>query len=282
MLVRGTCGGVLMGLANLVPGISGGTMLLATGIYRSFVEAVADASRLRFRARSVVVLAVVGGAALLSVVLLAGVMKELVETRRWIMYSLFIGLTLGGVPLVWREARPIRASFLGGTGAGFLLMALLAMSSATGAQDGGFLMLVLAGVAGASAMILPGISGAYLLLILGQYERILGAVRDAKNGAKALDFGAVSDTFGVIVPVGIGVVVGIAVVSNLVRALLHSFQQQTLGVLMGLLCGSVLGLYPFADTFRTNRRVAIAAALVFAGYMTTRLIDRFGASADAD
>jgi len=277
LLVRGTCGGVLMGLANLVPGISGGTMLLATGIYRSFVEAVADLSRLRFRARSLFVVGLVALAALAAVVLLAGPMKELVETRQWVMYSLFIGLTLGGVPLVWRQARPVRAPFWMGVAGGFALMVLIKLTTDVGARDGGVTLLVLAGVAG--AMILPGISGAYLLLVLGQYERILGAVRDAKDGARASDWSAVAGTFDVVVPVGIGVVLGVVVVSNLVRALLRRCEQATLGVLMGLLCGSVLGLYPFEYTPQTGARVAVAATLVLAGYLTTRLIDRFGTRA---
>ena len=95
-----------MGLANLVPGISGGTMLLATGVYPRFIDAIAEVTTLRFRLRSVLVLSCVAGSAFLSILLFAGLMKALVIDHRWIMYSLFIGLTLGGVPLVWRLARP--------------------------------------------------------------------------------------------------------------------------------------------------------------------------------
>ena len=95
-----------MGLANLVPGISGGTMLLAAGIYPRFIDAVAEVTRFRFRFRSLLVLGCVVVAAGLGILLLAGTLKDLVVDKRWIMYSLFIGLTLGGVPVVWRMARP--------------------------------------------------------------------------------------------------------------------------------------------------------------------------------
>ena len=104
--VRGGVGGVLMGLANLVPGISGGTMLLAVGIYPQFIRSIAEVSTFRFRLRSVLLLISVVAGAALAIIALADVAKSLVENHRWIMYSLFIGLTLGGVPLLWRMVRP--------------------------------------------------------------------------------------------------------------------------------------------------------------------------------
>ena len=106
LALRGAIGGVLMGLANLVPGISGGTMLLAAGVYPLFIESIAQVTRLRFRLHALVALGTIGGSAAVAILLLAGVMKSLVVEQRWIMYSLFIGLTLGGVPLVWRLAKP--------------------------------------------------------------------------------------------------------------------------------------------------------------------------------
>lgn len=86
--IRGCLGGVLMGLANLVPGISGGTMLLAAGVYPAFIAGIAEISTLRFRTRSIVSLASIVLAAVTGILLLAGTMKELVTLHRWVMYSL--------------------------------------------------------------------------------------------------------------------------------------------------------------------------------------------------
>ena len=97
---RGAVGGVLMGLANLVPGISGGTMLLAVGVYPGFITAIAEVTTLKLRPRPVVLLTAVAGTMVLSILLCAGLMRTLVIEQRWVMYSLFIGFTLGGVPLV--------------------------------------------------------------------------------------------------------------------------------------------------------------------------------------
>ena len=128
-------GGALMGLANLVPGISGGTMLLAAGIYPRFIEALADLSGLRLRKSSFIVLGLVGVAAAAAILLGAGPVKDAVVEHRWAMYSLFIGLTLGGVPVLWQMARPATRTFWIGTAAGLVVMAGLAWLQVYGASS---------------------------------------------------------------------------------------------------------------------------------------------------
>ncbi len=251
LALRGVVGGVLMGLANLVPGISGGTMLLAAGIYPRFIAAIAEISTLRLRVPSMVVLGSVVLAAVLGILLLAGTIKDLVVHHRWIMYSLFIGLTLGGLPVVWRMARPARGSTWAGAVVGFLVMSALALAQQAGAGEAGggtgsFPMLFVAGLAGASAMILPGVSGGYLLLVLGQYVPILSGIDAFKEALSARDLAAaMGPALSVMLPVGLGVVAGVVGVSNLLKWLLARYSNATLGVLLGLLLGAVVGLWPF-------------------------------------
>jgi len=266
---RGAFGGALMGLANLVPGISGGTMLLAAGVYPRFIEAVGEVTTFRFRKESLVTLGAVIVAAGVAVAGLAGPVKDLVVHQRWVMYSIFIGLTLGGVPVLWRlVGRPTPAVWTGAA-TGFVGMGLLALTQASGTGgglgEGGPGVMFVAGVAGASAMILPGVSGGYLLLLLGAYvpllagiERFVGAL-GVRDPATALDVG-----LRVLMPVGLGVAVGIAGVSNLLRWLLHRHEKATYGVLLGLLFGAVLGLWPF------QRGVAPPPGTVLAGRTVTR------------
>jgi len=270
LAVRGGVGGVLMGLANLVPGISGGTMLLAAGVYPRFIEAIGEVTTLKFKRASLVVLGSVVLAAAVAVLLLAGTVKSLVVDHRWIMYSLFIGLTLGGVPVVWRLIKHptaidmpvhdkasdtpsgIHAAWIGAA-VGIVGMAALALFQSSGssgdAHNDGFIFLLLAGVAGASAMILPGVSGGYLLLVLGVYVPILAGVDAFTDALKAKDTAMVFDIgTSVVLPVGLGVVIGVVGVSNLLRWLLHHYEKATLGVLLGLLVGAVVGLWPFQET----------------------------------
>ncbi|MGI6300647.1 MAG: DUF368 domain-containing protein [Verrucomicrobiota bacterium] len=244
-------GGTLMGLANLVPGISGGTMLVAAGVYQRFIDAISELTRFKFRLPSIALLTAVVVSAAVAIVLLAGTIKALVVDHRWIMYSLFIGLTLGGLPVVWRMIhRPSKATWFGLL-AGFLGMAALALAQAKGAQGGsgadiGFAMMVLAGISGAGAMILPGVSGGYLLLVLGAYIPVLAGIDACKDAVQAMDLPAlIPPMLHVVIPVGIGVVIGVVAVSNLLRYCLHRFENATLGVLLGLLIGAVVGLWPF-------------------------------------
>ena len=318
LVTRGSIGGCLMGLANLVPGISGGTMLLAAGVYPGFISAIAEVTTFRFRIRSLILLASVVGSAAIAILFLAGSVKDLVTGYRWLMYSLFIGLTLGGVPLVYRMAKPISPSVLLGTAGGFAVM--LVMAATRGAGDGGAgantLLLFASGLAASAAMILPGVSGGYLLLLLGQYEAILGTIDQLKRGllgdgaGSGSDFALILDALTVVIPLGIGIVTGVVAVSNLLRWLLERFEKATLGVLLGLLFGAVVGLWPFqapsppvpgeiikgrvvteenaADFERddwhlvsfepSEREMAAAAGLIAAGFGATLLIGRLGRS----
>ena len=119
-------------------------------------------------------------------------------------------------------------------------------------------------------MILPGISGGYLLLILGQYEPILGAIDELKQGLIGpigFDLDRVLASMNIVIPVGIGVVLGVVGVSNLLRWLLDRYEKPTLGALLGLLLGAVVGLYPFQQPvapklgFEDHGRLVIEAEL---------------------
>lgn len=316
---RGAIGGLLMGLANLVPGISGGTMLLAAGVYPAFISAVAELTTLRVRLRPLLLVGTIAGSAALAILLLAGIVKELVVEHRWAMYSLFIGLTLGGVPLVWRLARPASSALYLGAGFGFGVMLVMKLAGSGDAAAAGpnTALLFLSGLAGASAMILPGVSGGYLLLLLGQYETILGAIDQMKQGLLgevAAGFQFALEAMSVVLPVGVGVLAGVVGVSNLLKWLLARFEKATLGALLGLLLGAVVGLWPFQEarepragdvvqgriltaeqlaaldmddwpvaTFEpTEGEVLIAMALILAGLGTTLLISRLGGDSEFD
>lgn len=317
LVLRGALGGTLMGLANLVPGISGGTMLLAAGVYPGFISAIAELTTLRFRTSSLLLLATVAATAGLGILLLAGSVERLVQDHRWVMYSLFIGLTLGGVPLLWRLARPLSAPLVIGALATFVLMVLMALTSTGGgsAAERNVLLFFLAGLAASSAMILPGVSGGYLLLLLGLYEPILGTIDHLKRGllgdsasGAGPELALVLNALWVLVPLGLGVVGGVVGVSNLLRWLLRRHEKVTLGALLGLLFGAVVGLWPFqqgrppepGDVLKGRRvtlenaasfdvaewplarfdptptQVGGSLALVLAGFGATLLIGRLG------
>ncbi len=256
LVVRSVAGGLLMGLAQLVPGVSGGSMLLAAGVYPGFIGAIAELCTLRFRMRSMLLLGAIAATAGLVILLLAGRVKGLVEEQRWVIHSLFIGLTLGGVPLLWRMARPASRGLVLGAAVAFGAMLLMAFggTSSRGSDDAGYGLLFVTGVAASSALILPGVNGGTLLLLLGPYQPILGSIDQLKRGlcgeaagATGPDLSLVLDALHGVVPLGIGVAAGVVGVSNLLRWLLARFEKPTLGALLGLLLGALVGLWPFQE-----------------------------------
>ncbi len=238
---RAVAGGVLMGLANLVPGVSGGTMILALGLYERFIAALSDVTRLRLRAGSLLFLAWIGAGAIVAVLGMAGPAVYLVTEHRWIMYSLFVGMTLGGAPDLLRQSRPFRPSSIVALLAGLGLMAFFAFQLASSPVPVNAAVLLGVGALAASSMILPGISGSYILLVFGLYDVVIGSLRPAVLRADP------GEALWILVPFALGAAAGIALLSNALRALLARHSAPTHGALLGLLLGSVLGLWPFQE-----------------------------------
>ena len=242
--MRVVLGGFLMGLANLVPGVSGGTMILAVGLYDAFIGAVAELSSLRWSRGMFVFLGLVALGLGVALVGLAGPAVHMVSHYRWAMYALFIGMTLGGVPELRRLAFPAfepRLSAALAVLVGFGVMAWIAWALQDTTLPHTTLVFVGVGAVAASSMILPGVSGSYLLLIFGLYDVVVGslsssALREDLKGSLAI-----------IVPVGIGAALGIAALSNVLKVVLSRWSRPAHGALLGLLLGSVLGLWPFQE-----------------------------------
>ena len=286
LAARGLMGGALMGLANLVPGVSGGTMLLAAGVYPQCIDAVARITTLRPDRRSLGLLASVAGSGGLIILLLAGTVKGLVLEHRWAMYSLFLGSTLGGVPALWSLiGRPDGRCGAGAVaGLSAMVVATLAPEAAAGAGDAQAPVLFFAGLGAFAAMILPGLSGGYILLVSGQYVPILGAVDGLRSAAFHADgptWPALLDSARVLLPFGAGGLAALVGVSSLVGWLLRRQRSLMLGFLLGLLLGAVLGLWPFGTPdsgigHPAPAQAAAALGLAAGGFAATAAVARLG------
>jgi putative membrane protein len=291
-IARSVVGGVLMGLANLVPGVSGGTMILVVGLYDEFITSVADVTRLRLTRRNVTFLVIVGGAAATAIAALAGTLSRAVTLHQSAMFSLFLGLTLGGAPLLVRMLKGFTASSLIGVAVGLAAMIAIATTKEeppdkeairAAVASGEFVIVpryprdVAAGALGMSAMVLPGISGAYMLLVLDRYETILASIAAAKDYVVSTGENGDPHVFlRVLIPTAIGAVVSLVLLSNLLKWLLHRHEKPTLGLLLGILCGAVVGIWPF-DAASQAGDYTLGALLAVAGFSCTFLLSRLSA-----
>lgn len=247
-MIRLLLAGFFMGMANLVPGVSGGTMILALGFYQQFIDAFSRITRLRFQRQDLLFLSTIFGFSFLTILIFSGLIQILMESFRPQMLGVFIGLTLGGVPTLYAEVKGESKDFLfwGGLIAGIAVMVLVAFVFEPSMLMLSPIIYFLGGIIGSSAMVLPGISGSYLLLILGLYLPLIGAIYDFKNALIAKDITALMGVSGeIIIPFALGMAVGILVLSNFLHYLLRSHKKITQTFLLGLLVGSVFGLYPF-------------------------------------
>ncbi len=251
--------GLFMGAADTVPGMSGGTVALVTGIYDRLIAAVTafDPRDLRDFARlhrpagraglretldrvDAPFLVVLVAGVLTAVATVAGVVETLLATRPGVVYGFFFGLIgASAVVLLRTVALDARRAAV----AALAALVVAAVSGVTeGSTSGGLAVLFAAAVIAASAMVLPGVSGSFLLLVLGQYERFLGLVTGFLDGARAAvggDPGAlVGPTVGVAV-FGAGVVTGVLSVSHAVGWALSNYRRTTLAALVGLLVGGL-------------------------------------------
>jgi len=287
---RSFVAGVLMGLANLVPGVSGGTMILVTGLYDEFITSVADVTRFKLTRRNVTFLAIVGTGAVIAIGGCAGLLSRAVTLHRGAMYALFIGLTLGGAPMLISMIGKFRLPAVAGLIGGLALMILIATTREArpdsdaikeAVAHGAFVIEpayardVLGGALGMAAMVLPGVSGAYMLLIIERYETVLGSIALAKRFVLDGGAGDPATFLAVIIPTGIGALLSLVLLSNVLKWLLHNHEKPTLGFLLGILFGSVLGIWPFEPGAPRGEYV-VAALLAAGGFTATTLLSRIG------
>lgn len=239
--------GFAMGSADVVPGVSGGTVAFVTGIYELLVEAVSTGSRALQalvsgkvrRALSLLgevdwafLIPLVAGAGL-AVFTLAGVIERLLVEQPIRMAGLFFGLIAGTIWVAWQMVRSPRSVHIVvavtiGAGA----FALFGLRGAT-VVDPSPVVLVGSGMLAIIAFILPGISGSFILLMIGMYQPVLGAVSDRSLGS-----------IGVF---AIGAVLGLAVFSRILQRLLERHHDLVVAALIGLMLGSLRILWPWPN-----------------------------------
>ena len=242
---RAALTGLAMGTADLVPGVSGGTIALVAGVYDELIESIAAVDREavgmltsgRFRDLADHInlrfLAPLFAGIATAVLLLAGVLHDWLEqpASRAMLFSFFMGLVLASVVAVgshveWGASR--WAAALGGAAVG-----LVVAFSAPARTPETALWAILGGALAISAMILPGISGSFILLLVGQYDRAIEAVAE-------LDFATIA-------LFGLGAVIGLLVMVRVLRWALRQHRNVTLASLVGLMAGTLPRLWPWIE-----------------------------------
>ena len=240
--------GMGMGAADVVPGVSGGTIAFITGIYEELITSIKSidlqALRLLIRFKTGLfwkkingnfLLAVFGGV-LLSVFSLARLLKWLMANHPVLIWAFFFGLIMSSAIVVIRKIKSWNAARVAGLVSGTVLMFFITRFAPAQTTDA-YWYVFIAGAIAICAMVLPGISGAFILLILGKYQYILGAVSDFD--------------IPVLIVFGLGIISGLLSFANLLSWLFRKYHDLTISVLAGFIIGSLNKIWPWKETITT-------------------------------
>lgn len=253
--------GVCMGAADIVPGVSGGTIALIAGIYDRLIAAIAGLDprilatvpalasgegRARFRDEllemDVPFLLVLGLGIGTAVLLMSRLITAAFEAYPAVLNGFFFGLIAASAVVIYRVTDVDTPGRIGALLFGAVLAFVVSGATESGG-DASLLLVFLAGAIAISAMVLPGISGAAFLYILGQYEYMLGALTEFTDALVGLLGGgtveAVVDPGVPVVAFMIGAVAGLLTMARLVKRALERNRMATLGFLVGLMIGAL-------------------------------------------
>jgi putative membrane protein len=260
---------MLMGAADLVPGVSGGTIALITGIYKELLESINSISISNLKLwkqqglKSVwgkingpFLIAVFGGI-VSSILLLSRLLELLIENHPLVLWSFFFGLLIASIIYLFRAE--LSFSMLNVLYVCFgAVISFLVTQLNGGANQSSLWYLFLSGFIGISAMILPGLSGAYILVVMGVYQTVLSNVRIAQDLIFNFDQTQFINTASILGVFILGILVGIKVFAKFLSWLLNHYPQRSIAVLVGLMIGALHKVWPWQNTVADSVKESLA------------------------
>ena len=229
--------GVILGVSNIIPVVSAGTMAVILGIYNKIIDSVSGVLRNfkeNFRFLFFIGIGILGG-----IIFFSNILEEFLKKYPWQMNYLFMGLIAGSIGILFKTAisyNPKKSYYIYFI---ITLLILVIMRFISPPIDSkiivslnfkNIIFLMLSGFVASSAMILPGVSGSFVLVLFGMYNSIISAISN---------FNII-----VLIPFGIGVILGLIIMIKIIGYLLKNFKAQTYMGIVGLVVGSIFSIFP--------------------------------------
>ena len=276
--------GAIMGAANVIPGVSGGTMALVMGIYERLINSI---NQLNFNTLKKIfitrdfksfakdtdlffLISITVGI-FLSIFTLSILLEFLFESHKILVLSYFFGLIFASVFFVGKTIKKYTSLSIFLFLIGFLIAGGMVFISPS-SSNSSFLFLIISGAIAMCSMILPGLSGSFVLLLLGNYELIICAINDLN--------------FTILIPFGIGALSGIILFAKFLQFIFKKFRNNTISLLTGFIFGSLIVLWPWklddinSNSFNyfipnLNLETFIAFALILLGALSVVIIEKY-------
>lgn len=267
--------GFILGIANIIPGVSGGTLAVSLGLYEKILDAIGTLFK-NFK----------NNVKFLTPIIL-GIVVSILSTSKLVSYALanfkaqtiflFVGLIFGGTSLLMRKTRGKGSitNFIVFFITFFIVIAIsfakvdIIKISFTNMTILDYILLVVVGFLASSSMVIPGISGSFVLMIFGYYEKIINTISNLTN------FKELGSNLLILLPFGIGVLLGIIFMAKLITALIKKYEVKTYFGIMGFVLSSVVILILQIGKFTYNFTNIFTCILAFLwGYLLARAIEK--------
>lgn len=267
-MIKDILKGMVIGIANVIPGVSGGTMMVAMGIYDKLIHCITHLFS-EFK-KNLQFLIPIGIGMILAIVGSSFTIEKMFESFPFQTSLLFVGLVVGGLPVMWKNVKgnAIRPGHI----LTFLVffavvvgMALLGETEGSGVELTFNLINVIklfaVGVIAAATMVIPGVSGSMVLLLIGYYNPVLSAINDFIRSLVSFDMNGIFTGVGILAPFGIGVLVGIFAIAKLIEIIFEKFPLYAYWAIIGLIVASPIGIMA-VGSFPAITMVSIITGIV--------------------
>lgn len=241
--------GFVIGIANVIPGVSGGTLAITLGIYEDLIKAISHFfSNIK---KNLTFLIPIGIGMVLSLAILSNIIGYSLENYPIPTTLFFVGLILGGIPLLYKNIKhePKNISNMIVFVTTFMIVAVFAflktgnnVISLANMNLLGYVLLFIVGIIAAATMVIPGISGSFILMMLGYYEPIINIIRELTK------FHNVGSNLLILIPFGMGILLGIVGIAKIIEYLLEKQPVKTYFGIIGFVLASLISiLLPLFD-----------------------------------
>lgn len=262
--------GLAVGIANIIPGVSGGTMMVAMGLYDKLIHSITHLKS-EFKNSLKLLVPIFAGAGL-AIVLLSRLFEYLLANHPIPTNFAFCGLIAGSLPFIFKkvEGKKVTVGKVIPFLAFFALVILMAvLGNASGADaDVSFtvinvIKLLIVGIIAAATMVVPGVSGSMMLMLLGYYDTIIATINDFIDAMLAFDMAGILSSVGILVPFGIGVVIGIFLIAKLIEFIFAKAETHAYFAIIGLIMASPIAILLKTDWSKFSVLTLVISAGTF-------------------
>ena len=268
--------GIFIGLANIIPGVSGGTIAVILGIFDDLIDTINNF--FRDIKKNLGFITPIGFGILFSILFFSSILELCLKKYSLPTNIFFIGLIFGSIPIIYKKAikNGIKKNYFLYTIISILIVILAASFNKNGAtqinNDISFIFLLkifFGGLLAAIAMIIPGISGSFIMVLLGIYPTVINSISNISRCLLNLsDKNLLLRTGAIIFSLGLGLILGILLISKLISVLLEKFYSETYFCILGLIIGSIYGIFASPMTYQSginNFMILISVISFFVG-----------------